>query len=333
MSSYILLERLKVENVNALAGMTYGFPAITAFLGLTHALSRKFKEQFAVELIGCGIFCHDYELNAYQDYYVKFIQNRCPPSTLKGKSADAKSPAPIIEEAKMDMMVSLLFKCNKPLSTNDSNTKAYKHALTQWVYQSRLAGGSIYHLADIKFINNDSQNTGLTQLKKAVLPSFVLLNASHYLQEHEQYGLDNQIDKNAFDRWTDFFAFKYQAKYIETDHTDSETPSNEVVWERIMPPNKKGWIVPLMVGFKGISSLYEPNQVESLRDTRYPFRFVEAIHGLGEWKSTHRITDIDSLIWRYDCQDEWYLCTQEKAVVPHETHPLDDIFEDDDLFS
>lgn len=75
---------------------------------------------------------------------------------------------------------------------------------------------------------------------------------------------------------------------------------------------KKGWIVPLMLGFKGISPLYPPEQVENLRDHRYPFRFVEAIHGLGEWKSSHRIDDIQSLIWRYDCRDEWYLCRQNR---------------------
>jgi CRISPR-associated protein Csy2 len=33
MSSLILLRRMKVENANAIAGLTYGFPAITHFLG------------------------------------------------------------------------------------------------------------------------------------------------------------------------------------------------------------------------------------------------------------------------------------------------------------
>jgi CRISPR-associated protein Csy2 len=40
MSSLILLRRVRVENANAIAGLTYGFPAITHFLGFSHALSR-----------------------------------------------------------------------------------------------------------------------------------------------------------------------------------------------------------------------------------------------------------------------------------------------------
>lgn len=320
-SSYILLKRLTVENANALAGMTYGFPAITAFLGFTHALSRQFKQKFGVELTGCGIFCHDYTLNAYHDYYVKFIQNRCPPSTLKGKSSDAKSPAPIIEEAKMDMTVSLLLKCDLPLSSNQDNIELYQQSLKQWVYQSRLAGGSVHHLSDIKIIQNSDENKGLMQLKKAVLPSFVLLDASHYLKEHEQYCLEKNIGKNAFDRWTDFFAFKHQANLTD----------DEVVWERVIPPNKKGWIVPLMLGFKGISKLYSPDEVENLRDTRYPFRFVEAVHGLGEWRSAHRIGDLDGLIWRYECRDEWYLCSQEPPTP--DLSAWNDMLGEDDLFS
>lgn len=55
----------------------------------------------------------------------------------------------------------------------------------------------------------------------------------------------------------------------------------------------------LMIGYKAISPLYDPNTVENLRDTRYPFRFVEAVHGIGEWRSLHRIADISDVIWQY----------------------------------
>lgn len=305
MSSYILLERIEVENANALAGMTYGFPAVTSFLGFTHALSLKFKQQFDIELTGCAIFCHDYHLNTFKEYGItKFIQNRCPPSTLSGKGTDAKSPAPIIEEAKMDMTVSLLLSCDKPLSTNSDDNKSYIKQLKQWVYSSRLSGGSIHRIKAVRILNNN-----IKTLQQYVLPSYVLLDKSDYLKEYEQYCQENQINKNTFDRWTDFFAFKHQAHINEND---------EVIWQRIIPPNKKGWLVPLMLGFKGISELYSPEQVANLRDVRYPFRFVEAVYSLGEWKSSHRIGDMESLIWRYDCHDEWYLASQKQ-----ENHQID----------
>ncbi len=311
MSSYILLERIKVENANALAGVTYGFPAITSFLGFQHVLSLKFKEQFGIEFTGCAIFCHDYEINSYQQYYTRFIQNRCPPPTLKNTSSGQKrgDKVPIIEEAKMDMVVSILLRCDGSLSTNDDVKNGYMTQLKTWVYQARLSGGTIHHIRKIHILGDD-----LDKLKQKVLPSYVLKDASHYLQEHQRYCQEQGIAKTPFDVWTDFFAFKEQS--VQNDENQN------IEWKRIIPPNKKGWIVPLMIGFKGISPLYQPEQVENLRDTRYPFRFVEAIHGLGEWQSSHSITNIETLFWRYDVHDEWYLCTQQNitsSVVKRDT--------------
>ncbi len=49
MKGLLLLDRIEVQNANAAAGMTWGFPALTQFLGFTHALSRwqqaKFEHQ------------------------------------------------------------------------------------------------------------------------------------------------------------------------------------------------------------------------------------------------------------------------------------------------
>ncbi|HHH1607741.1 TPA: type I-F CRISPR-associated protein Csy2, partial [Yersinia enterocolitica] len=39
MSYLIVLRHVQVENANAISGLTYGFPAMTHFLGYTHALS------------------------------------------------------------------------------------------------------------------------------------------------------------------------------------------------------------------------------------------------------------------------------------------------------
>lgn len=58
MSSLILLRRIRVENANAIAGLTYGFPAITHFLGFSHALSRKLKETHGLNIDGCAVVSH-----------------------------------------------------------------------------------------------------------------------------------------------------------------------------------------------------------------------------------------------------------------------------------
>ncbi|WP_279456876.1 type I-F CRISPR-associated protein Csy2 [Aeromonas veronii] len=52
MKSTLLLRHLKVENANAISGLTYGFPAISHFLGFTHALSRRLEQAFGLTLGG-----------------------------------------------------------------------------------------------------------------------------------------------------------------------------------------------------------------------------------------------------------------------------------------
>lgn len=66
MSRLIVLPRIQVENANAISGLTYGFPAITHFLGFTHALSRKVQQSHGVTLTGCGVVCHQHQIMAHQ---------------------------------------------------------------------------------------------------------------------------------------------------------------------------------------------------------------------------------------------------------------------------
>jgi CRISPR-associated protein Csy2 len=84
----------------------------------------------------------------------------------------------------------------------------------------------------------------------------------------EQSKIDDP-NSDLFDLWTDFFAYKAESKIDEDQST--------VQWVRKDKPNPRGWFVPLMIGFKGISPLYEGQEVEHHRDPRYPFRFVESL--------------------------------------------------------
>lgn len=309
MSNYFLLERIKVENANSIAGVTYGFPAITNFLGFTHSLSRKMKERFGIEFSGCGIVCHSHKLDTHKLYDVRFIQTKTSPSALIGKQLDASKTPPIIEEGKMDMEVSILLKCEGDVSTNDYVVQEYKTYLKQWIYSSRLAGGTIFSCKSLD-IYSDS---GFMRLKKKLLPGFVLLDRNDLLKQDHT--------RDHFDVWTDFFAYKAKA-----EKKDIEGKA-QVEWVRIDKPSK-GWIVPLMVGYKGISSLYDPSEVDNLRDIRYPFRFVESVHGLGEWKAIHKLDSLNEAIWQYWVKDEWYLCHQD-SINNVASDDLDTDFSDD----
>lgn len=43
MNHYILIDHVQVQDANAIAGFTWGFPSITHFLGFAHLLQRKMK--------------------------------------------------------------------------------------------------------------------------------------------------------------------------------------------------------------------------------------------------------------------------------------------------
>ena len=62
-AGYLLLKRIHIENANAISSpITYGFPAITGFLGAVHALSRRLQSLESsnnLYLDGVLIACHD----------------------------------------------------------------------------------------------------------------------------------------------------------------------------------------------------------------------------------------------------------------------------------
>lgn len=313
MTSYILLEKIRVEDANCIAGVTYGFPAITGFLGFTHALSRKFNAEFGIEIIGCAIFSHDFSLHTNEQYDVRFIQSKRPPVTLQGQKyrAEANKTPPIIEEGKMELTVSLLLRCKQVLSGADEQKNLYKNSLKKWVYQARLAGGSIPEIKNISFWTEESN---INKLKRKLLPSFVLLDATSALEKHVEQSKIDSPNSDLFDLWTDFFAYKAESTIAEDQQT--------VQWLRKDKPNPRGWFVPLMIGFKGISPLYNGQDVAHHRDPQYPFRFVEAVHSIGEWRSTHKIQNLSDLIWTYHIDDEWYLC-QQKQQFQIEIEPIE----------
>ncbi len=63
-----------------------------------------------------------------------------------------------------------------------------------------------------------------------------------------------------------------------------------------------------VTGYRAISPLYAPGEVDKTRDPHTPFRFVESLYGIGEWRGLHRITDLRQLLWGYHQEGDNYLC-------------------------
>ena len=304
MDALLILRNIKVENANAIAGITWGFPAISNFLGFVHALSRKLPADFVLELEGCGVICHSQQIQAYQprgwgDYVFALTRN---PLTK-----EEKSPA-FIEEGRMHMTVSLIIPIAGELD-EQSEPGELKQVIEQLVLSQRLAGGTIIDIGAVELIEppesyDELQLFERKQLRK-LLPGFAIVQRSDLLAEHTQQRINQVPNAEPLDAWLDFSAIKYQAERPDGD-VDEQTPAE---WNYVPKPGG-GWLVPMTTGYRGISDLYAPGEVARSRDTTTPFRFVEAVYSIGEWISPHRVANLEQLIWRYDAEPEsgWYLC-------------------------
>ena len=71
--------------------------------------------------------------------------------------------------------------------------------------------------------------------------------------------------------------------------------------------HKKGWIVPIAVGFHGLT---QPGEAARSRDPKTPHAFAESVLTLGEFKMLHHITNFADIFWKteYDQDSAMYVC-------------------------
>lgn len=327
MSQYITLSHIEVQDANAIAGITYGFPAVTQFLGFVHALSRKLEANRGVTLGGCAIVCHDFQLHTYQadgykysDYYFSQTKN---PSAGRYQSASKGSPPPVIEEGKMNMDVSLVIECNGFDAGNSEDIASLEKYIVNLALRHRLAGGRIIKISNAK-VETIVEEKGFRKIRRRLLPGFVLKERNEYLQEHLKNLQEQDSSADMLEAWLDFCSIKYQAEPILKPN-EKLSEKTEAKWNRIERPNR-GYLVPLMVGYQAIDRLYEAGEVANTRDPTVPFCFVEAIYGIGEWLSPHRIESLEEVLWHYRHEEDYYLTTQ-KAYSRNENE-FDDISEE-----
>ncbi len=388
MSQYILLKNIRVQNANAVAGFTWGFPAITHFLGFTHHLTRKLmnNENYTeLRFTGCAVISHNTQVHTYRpivespkgsgNFLItepQFCQSRNPAYQHGEEPKYKVGTPPVIEEGKMNMTVSLLISYEGYIGQNKQDN--FKEWLLKNSLLQRLAGGSILDIDAIEIHDlaiEKEANTKLRVLKRALLPGFVLKDHADYLEEYYQAKCKDNDEAELLDAWLDFIALKQKSrpksnlilKYIEKqkdpelieiwlEHlkqpyekgnipdvvkalfteikTSTElmkqwvdycepTDKTDADWEYLSKP-KRGYLVPIMTGYKAISEVYKNHEVANTRDAKIgdtkgtDVCFVESVHSIGEWKSVHRIKNAEELaqcIWKYKPYEVgWYLCTQ-----------------------
>jgi CRISPR-associated protein Csy2 len=312
-TALFILPHLKIQNANTISSpLTWGFPAVSAFLGFVHALERKIrtqKEYSDYQFYGVGIICHDFTAqiarkNAWQDGVFCLTRNPL------GKNE--KMP-PIVEEGRAHLEVSLVIQISGQGCDGNENEKeliaAYLFKLVQTL---RLAGGSILPAEFSEFKkktkpkiiewswDEDGQLSQYRKYLRPLLPGFVLISREDLLAQHTAELQSINPKATALDVLLDFSAINYEP-------TSFDPEAKEVDW---IIRKKPGWIVPIPVGFDPISPLYEPGTVLNARDSNYPFQFVESIYSLGQWISLHRVTNVDDIFWHYhlDSKDNTYRC-------------------------
>ncbi|MDX5978215.1 type I-F CRISPR-associated protein Csy2 [Vreelandella alkaliphila] len=298
----LVLPRLRVQNANAISSpMTWGFPAMSAFVGLMHALERKLAgASLPVLLDRVGVICHDFEAQATEGGYIRgFHLTRNPVDKTGGTAA-------IVEEGRIHLDITLIFSIDT--GSVESEHQNIAKQIGEIVAGMRIAGGSVIpnravptHKQRPQWVTLDDdeerRQTQFARLKRRWLPGFALTLRDDYLTEHLQTLQQHNPDASLLDAWLDLSRLNH---YCTLENAGE--PNEKPVWQAQRP--YRGWLVPIPVGYGAISDLFKPGEVANARDTKTPFRFVESLYSMGEWVSPHRMKQPEDLLWYVDNDEE-----------------------------
>lgn len=292
----LVLPHLRIQNANAISSpMTWGFPAMSAFVGFMHALARRLPEPLELEFSGIGVICHDYEAQTHEGYVNTFNLTRNP----VGK--DGKTAA-IVEEGRMHLEITLVLGVDGK-SIHEADTA---QAVMDTVASMRVAGGSVMpplpekrrYKPELAVLGDDVDDRlkKFSKLKRRWLPGFALVLRDDVLQQHHRERLGEQPDTTLLDSWLDLSRLNWECQQTITQGADDKEKI-DVEWRVRKNP---GWLVPLPVGYGALTEVFEPGEVASARDETTPFCFVESLYSVGQWRSPHHLRSPQDLLWYVD---------------------------------
>ena len=326
----LLVPHLQVQNANAISSpMTWGFPSITAFVGLMAALERKLGAAAGLQFNGVGVVCHRFEAQTHRGYTHSFHLSRNP-------VRKDGSTAGIVEEGRIHLDISLVFDVSLSSQVaDDAARQQLAQTVAELLATMRIAGGSVIapHTPRsrralqpqlrLEAEEPEQQRKEFAQLSRRLLPGFALVARDDLLQAHQhtlsQHQTDGQpVPATALDAWLDLSRINTRAVRVPVaplageaptpDGTDAKPAAAErIEWQRDMRP---GWLAPIPVGYAALSALHPAGSVVQTRDATTPLRFVESVFSIGQWISPHRLRDAAQLIWwpTYDEATGLYRC-------------------------
>lgn len=287
----LILPHIKIHNANALSSpFTIGFPAMTAWLGFTHALERKLNAMGFPDLMlhSVAVVSHHCDVQTYKgegDFVHSIIGTGNPLDKDGSRSA-------FIEEARCHLDVSLVIEW----SGNDEEVQSvsFVEQLQTAITAMKVAGGDVLSLYK-PIVDSVIDAQDRSRLIRTLMPGYVLIERRDLMIEAMQEGAD---------------ALDALLSYLTVNHSCEQLSDESIVWRS--QRKASGWIVPIATGFQGISPLGE---AKNQRDPTVPHRFAESVVTLGEFIMAHKVKHLDDMLWQYvpEVENDLYLCRQVNA--------------------
>lgn len=298
MKNYLIIPHLQIKNANAASSpYTVGFPSMTAWLGMIHALQRRIQQHDELHSISfprMAIACHKCDLQVFRDKenYYGYLIGTANPLKKSRKTGEFERP-PFIEEARCHLEVSLLVEVE---GLKGNLKDACEEAICKELPRLKAAGGDIvlhandYKRWKIEPVDEDSEQD-IRRVKGKLMPGYVVIGRQDLLTYEE--------GKDALDKLLETMQVQYSA--------NKDAGGNLIGWTR-SKVIADGWLVPIAVGFRDLSGKLK---VKEQRSYEYDHHFVEPLISVGEFVMPYRCSSIEEMMWeyRYNEAEGLYLCS------------------------
>ena len=278
MSTYLVIRKMQIHNANAMSSTyTIGVPAMTAWLGAVHALERKVR----------GLNQKKREDTDFSEIHftgvaVSFHKTRL--HVFKGAYGNAvvNTANPLIKKGADWERPPTIEEPHIDLSASilieidglDPDDKdAILEKVQSEIWRMKIAGGDINRIQSmsIQYTDVDDPAT-IRRVRGMLMPGYVIIERRDILKQ--------EMENGKITGWN-------------------------------LSRKGTGWIIPISVGFKGLSPL---GICRNQRDKETQHRFAESVVTLGEFRMPYHFDSIDDMMWRYayDENQELYLCRNQK---------------------
>jgi len=316
----LVLPRLRVQNANAISSpLTHGFPSMTAFLGLMWALERKTQAAgLDLQFNAVCVVAHDYDELVNSSGYVSSFRLTRNPMGKDGK------PSAIVEEGRIHLDISLVFAIRSRELQEPDKAQKVAREVQELVSKMRIAGGAVVpghasHFRKSPYVeaftgDDEARGQIFRRLKMRLLPGFILVERNDLLEQRLTDIQKGQEQANRLDAWLSL-------SRINWTWQSGEDAGGK--WQH----DRKGWLVPIPLGYGALTPVQPPGSVANARDSTTPFCFVESVYGIGQWLSPHRLQSPEQMLWYATTHPEEGVYRCRNDFSPGESPELDLDFE------